>query len=76
MDKSCANGLLLIRSIFPEEVKIMRFANDRSLCDTEKINISDKLMNDLKSQMKFYLEYILEKELYSANFYENVNNLK
>ena len=76
LDKSCANGSLLIKPISPEEIKLMRFSHEKSLNEAVKLNVSDKLMNDLKAQMKFYLEYILEKELYSANFSEKVNNLE
>jgi len=76
LDKSCANGSFLIKPISPEAIKLMRFSHEKSINETVKVNISDKLMSDLKSQMKFYLEYILEKQLTSANFLEKVNNLE
>lgn len=71
-----AQESLQIKSISSEAIKILRFMKEKTLSDTIKLNIPETTKKELKEMMKYYMEFILEKELYSAKFSEEVNNLK
>ncbi|MEX0616515.1 MAG: DNA repair protein RecO [Candidatus Woykebacteria bacterium] len=75
LDKSCANGSAIVKSISPQIIKLMRFSNDRPLEESLRVSVPGSLMGDFKAHMRFYLEYILEKQLSSTNFAEKINGL-
>ncbi len=75
IDNSCANNSLFTKPISQEAIKVIRFAQEKHLAEVAKLNIPDKLARDLKEVMKFYLEFVLEKQLSSADFAEKVKKL-
>src|SRR3989344_2032668 len=73
--QDCANGSYLLKPISSDEIKIMRFAHDMPFAETVRINVPVSLSSKLKEQMKYYLEYILEKQLSSVEFSEKINRM-
>jgi DNA repair protein RecO (recombination protein O) len=73
---SCANDSLFAKPISQEAIKVLRFVQGKHLSEVAKLGISDKLARDLREIMKFYLEFVLEKQLASADFTEKVKKLE
>ncbi len=76
LDESCANESLFAKPISPEAIKLARFVREKPLPEAVKINMPDNLAEELRQLLKFYLEFILEKQLSSADFTEKVKNLE
>ena len=75
LDSACMNESTLAKPVSPEEIKIIRFALDKPFSEIVKIKIPANLLEKLKIQMKDYIEYFLEKQLYSPKFSESVSRL-
>ena len=59
-----------------EEKKLIHFALEKTFLETIKIKVPSNLAEKLKIQMKIYIEYFLEKQLYSPKFSESVSRLE
>lgn len=73
VDSSCIRDSLLVRPMTPEAIKIMRFLQDEDWSQIEKLKIPLSLGKEIEQHLKFYWEYILEKELKSHNFVQRLS---
>lgn len=74
--QECVNIDSDFRPISKEAIKVVRFLQDRSWDQVEKLKISLDLQLEVEQQLREYIEFLLEKELKSAKFIERVKNTK
>jgi DNA repair protein RecO (recombination protein O) len=72
VDNRCASASLLIKPISPEAIKLLRFMLEEKWEKTSKLMVSPGLNSELERQLRFYIEYLLEKELKSAKFIDQI----
>lgn len=72
---SCARLDSAGRPISAEAIKIMRFLQDESWEQVERLSYPGIIDREVDQQIDHYLEYLLEKDLKSARFVERVNGL-
>ncbi len=72
----CAQNFTLSKEISVEVIKLARYMQSQNIKDSAKVNIPTAVMEKFEALTKFYLEFILERQLYSADFVESVKNLK
>ena len=73
LDKKCSIGGTFLRPISADSIKLLRFLQESTLAKIDKLIITHLLNNEIESRLKFYIEYLLEKELKSVKFIEQVN---
>ena len=73
LDKKCSIGGTFIRPISADSIKLLRFLQESTLAKIDRLIITHLLNNEIESRLKFYIEYLLEKELKSVKFIEQVN---
>lgn len=72
---SCARLDSSSRPMSAEAIKIMRFLQDESWEQVERLSYPNIIDREVDQQVDHYLEYLLEKDLKSARFVERVNGL-
>lgn len=71
--QSCLMGNLFAKPISANGIRVLRFLQNEDLEKIERLSIPANLTLDLEEQLKFYLEYLLEKELKSAKFINHLD---
>jgi len=74
VDKSCAASSLFVKKISPDALKTLRFLQREDWPKIERLSVYPRLNTELERDLRFYLEYLLEKEIKSANFLEEIRN--
>ncbi|MDP2720553.1 MAG: DNA repair protein RecO [bacterium] len=72
IDKSCASSSLFAEPISINAIKALRFLQEEDWPKIDKISIRGLLSQEIARQTRYYIEYILEKELKSVKFLEKV----
>ena len=75
LDGSCVSGSFLAKTITVEAIKAMRFMQERPLAEAAKLNVSKNLAEELRNHLNFYVEFILERQLASTVFVEQVRKI-
>ena len=76
LGRSCVSDNISEKPVSKEEIKLIRFALEKPFLETIKIKVPSNLAEKLKIQMKIYIEYFLERQLYSPKFSESVSRLE
>ena len=72
LDRGCSMGTSSSRPISVNAVKILRFLQNGSWEKIDRLLVSPTDNLELEKLLKFYIEYLLEKELKSVRFVEQV----
>ena len=72
---ACGNLDKASRPISSQAIKILRFIQDEDYDQVMKLDYPKVLGMEVEQQIRYYLEYLLEKELKSNHFVEKVNGL-
>lgn len=72
VDSKCGAAIISKRPISTDAIKILRFLQKEPLEKINKLNIAQDLNLELEAQIRFYIEYILGKELKSVKFIDQV----
>lgn len=72
LNEKCAIQTISKKPISNDAIKILRFLQEESWEKIDKLIISSGLNLELERHLRFYIEYLLEKELKSANFIEQI----
>jgi len=73
LDKRCAVGEVFLRPVSADSIKLLRFLQGNTPAKIDRLTIPHSLNSELEAILKFYIEYLLEKELKSVKFIEQVN---
>lgn len=74
LDSGCVRSSSVLRPITPEAIKILRFLQDETWEQIEKIKIPLSLGKEIEQHLRFYWEYILERSLKSNHFIQKVTS--
>jgi len=72
IDGSCAASSLFVKKISPDAAKTLRFLQREDWQNVERLSVYPRLNAELERSLRFYLEYLLEKEIKSAKFLEEI----
>ena len=72
LDNKCASGSLFAKPISINAIKALRFLQEEDWPKLDKFPIRGSLDQEIGRQTRYYIEYILEKELKSVKFLEKV----
>ena len=72
IDRTCAASSLFVKKISPDAVKTLRFLQRENWSKIERLAVYPRLNTELERSLRFYLEYLLEKEIKSAKFIEEL----
>ena len=68
VDNKCSATIISKKAISADAIKILRFLQNESLDKIKKLNVGSDLNSELENQLRFYIEYLLDKELKSMRF--------
>jgi len=75
VDSKCGATIISKRPISTDSIKILRFLQKEPLEKIKILNITLGLNSELEANLRFYIEYILEKELKSVKFIDQVRRV-
>ncbi len=72
VDGKCSANIISKKPISTNAIKILRFLQNESLEKISKLNVEAGLNTEMEDQLRFYIEYLLDKELKSVRFIDQV----
>ena len=75
VDSKCGATIISKRPISTDAIKILRFLQKEPLEKIKILNITPDLNSELETKLRFYIEYILDKELKSVKFIDQVRKV-
>ncbi|MEX0621752.1 MAG: DNA repair protein RecO [Candidatus Woykebacteria bacterium] len=72
LDKGCSTNSLLSKPISVEAIKLLRFLQKEDWEKINKLSISPFVFSELETHLKFYIEFLLEKELKSVKYLQKI----
>jgi DNA repair protein RecO (recombination protein O) len=72
IDQDCFKSALFTRPISPNAIKLLRFLQIEDWPRIKKLTIKGSLNKETERILRFYIEYLMEKELKSAKFIDQI----
>jgi DNA repair protein RecO (recombination protein O) len=76
LHKSCLGSHLFVKPISMETLNVLRIFQNENWNKISKIDVGNSANKELEILSRFYLEYLLEKELKSVQFIKQANTIK
>ena len=71
--QECRGNDPAARSVSAEAIKIMRFLCDKSQASANRLRLSENLSLELAHVLRWYIRYLLERDIKSLEFLEHLN---
>jgi DNA repair protein RecO (recombination protein O) len=72
IDLTCGKNSFLSRPISQDTVKLLRFLQKENWPKISRLSITDSLNKEIGGLLRFYIEYLMEKELKSTKFIDQI----
>jgi len=74
--KNCSYESYLTLPVSVNALKVLRFLQKKPFSEIEKLVLEERIKDEVERILKFYIEYLLENELRSADFIKKIKTLK
>ncbi|HEX7456011.1 MAG TPA: DNA repair protein RecO [Candidatus Nanoarchaeia archaeon] len=72
--QNCRENSLFSTPISQDAIKVLRFLQSKGWQDIKRLLVDASLNSEVESLSRFYIEYLMEKELKSAKFIDQIRN--
>jgi DNA repair protein RecO (recombination protein O) len=72
VDQNCYRGSFFAKPVSQDAIKLLRFLQSEDWPQIKRLSVDDSLNKEVELLLRFYIEYLIEKELKSTNFIDQI----